>query len=219
LVAVSEYTAQQTERAFGIRRPVVIHNGIDLDGPFQPDKSRLPAEPFRLLFVGSWSIRKGVDLLGPILQELGARFELCITATRGQLRSVKELPTTTRFLGRVSGPAEIAALYREADALLFPTRLEGLPLVAIEAMACGLPVVATRGSSLPELVGDGVSGLLCEQDDVKGFAAAVRRLAEDQTLWQQMRLAARARIEAQFSLEVMIERYADLYQELLDQLQ
>ncbi|MFC4487103.1 glycosyltransferase [Tepidiphilus baoligensis] len=70
VVAVSHYTAAQIEASFGIRDIQVIHNGIDCQA-FAPVARTAPNRPFRLLYVGNWSARKGVDLLGPIMERLG----------------------------------------------------------------------------------------------------------------------------------------------------
>jgi glycosyltransferase involved in cell wall biosynthesis len=105
----------------------------------------------------------------------------------------------------------MARIYQNADALLFPTRLEGLPLAALEAQACGLPVIATEGCSLPEVVEQGVTGILCPQDDVTAFADAAQRMAADPKLWHRMGKAARVRAEAHFNIETMIDRYLAVY--------
>ncbi|MBP1605831.1 MAG: glycosyl transferase group 1, partial [Acidobacteria bacterium] len=81
-------------------------------------------------------------------------------------------------------------------------------------MACGLPVVATRGSSLPELVIDGQGGLLCPVDDVEAFTTAVRRLADDLQLRQEMGAFNRTRAEQEYSLSVMAGRYTAIYARL-----
>ena len=79
VAAVSHYTAQRTLAAFDIPDITVIHNGIDLDGAFRPAGRSAPHTPFRLLYVGNWSKRKGAELLRPIMRSLGAGFELRYT--------------------------------------------------------------------------------------------------------------------------------------------
>ena len=112
------------------------------------------------------------------------------------------------------GDALIAA-YQQADALLFPSRLEGLPLTVLEAQACGLPVIAARASSLPEVVEEGVTGLLCSQNDIQAFVDTARQLAGEFDLWLGMRTAARQRTENRFCLDAMVDRYSDLYRSIL----
>lgn len=209
ITAVSHYTVKPTQMAFGIGPIRVIHNGIDFDGLFHSASKNKPNHPFRLLFVGNSSRLKGFDLLFPILERLGADFELWITADSPKTQKLHS--HNLRFLGTRLPIEEIARCYQQADALLFPSRLEGFGLAALEAQACSLPVIATRGSSLPEVIEDGATGILCPQDDIEAFADAACRLASDIGLWQAMRTAARIRVLSHFSLDAMINDYLDMY--------
>src|SRR5207302_8685619 len=98
--------------------------------------------------------------------------------------------------------ADLPALYRGAAALLMSSRCEGFGLPALEAMACGTPVVAFANSSLPEVVGDG--GILVPDGDVRAFAAAVERLLADES-----RRAATIELglsrAAMFSVDAMVQ--------------
>jgi len=210
ITTVSRFTAQQVERVFGHRNLVVIPNGIDVEQTFTPGAPRFPQRPFRLLYVGNWIVRKGVDLLGPILEYLGPDFELIYTADRNGAHLRYCLPSNARCIGRLDAHT-LAQAYRAADALLFPSRSEGLPLGVIEAMACGLPVIASNVSALPEVIEHGVTGWLCPVDDVKAFAKAARNLFRDQDNWAAMRLAARERAEKSFGLCRQTEAFVDVY--------
>ncbi|MFN3594090.1 MAG: glycosyltransferase [Thiobacillaceae bacterium] len=105
------------------------------------------------------------------------------------MRLIDRLRRATRLLSRSSPTAPVGEqnkghplyveAYRQADALLFPSRIEGLPLTVIEAMACGLPVIAAKSASLPEVVAHGATGLLCPVDDVGAYVSAPRTLAGD----------------------------------------
>ena len=140
ITAVSTYTANQAERVFRARPIRVVPNGIPLDGPFQMRPRAKPHHPFRLLYVGNWSKRKGVDLLVPLLKCLGGNYELWFTADRGNRHLAYRLPENCRCVGRINQQEELASIYQDADALLFPSRLEGYGFVAAEAMACGLQI-------------------------------------------------------------------------------
>ncbi len=215
VTAVSHYVAAEIERLFGHRQTTVIHNGIDTESTFTPGQPRTrPHHPFRLLYVGNWMARKGVDLLEPILTRLGADFELWYTADRASAHHHYSLPPNSRCLGRLDREGLVKA-YREADALLFPTRSEGFGLTAAEAMACGLPVIASKVSSLPEIVEDGMTGYLCPVDDVATFAEAARRLINDPRSWSAMGKAAREKTERFFSLSRIIDAYISIYKNSL----
>lgn len=209
VVAISDYTAQRTQEAFGIAKIEVIPPAFDPDGLFRPVEPAPHAAPFRLLFVGNGSRRKGADLLAPIMEQLGTGFELTVVGASSV--GGRQLPPNIRVRGRLGSLQELAKAYQHADALLFPTRLEGFGLVAVEAMASGLPVIATRGSSLTEVVEDGVTGVLCRQDDVADFASAARRLAADASLRAGMARAGVERVRREFSLVRMLDAYINLY--------
>lgn len=209
ITTVSRYTADRTRAAFGSFAMQVIAPGIDPHGPYQPLAARHSHAPFRLIFAGTGSRRKGADLLAPIMERLGDGFELTVVGTN-EIPAARP-PRNILIRGRLQTSDDLADAYRSADALLFPTRLEGFGLVALEAMACGLPVIATHGSSLVEVVEDGVTGILCPQDDVKAFTSAILRLAADRELTATMSAAARRRAVEVFGMDAMIDAYADLY--------
>jgi len=207
IVAVSRFVAESARRHL-LDVPIrVIHNGVDVDR-FTPPQSRKPRDPFRLLYVGTWSERKGASLLAPIMRELGSGYELHYSGNRPGGTSA--LPTNMRGVGRLDEVGVIRAM-REAAALLFPSRSEGLALVVMEAMACGLPVIARATSVFPEMIEDGASGLLVEEDSPACFAEAIRKLRGDPGLCARMSVAARARAEQNFSFEQMLDAYVRMY--------
>jgi glycosyltransferase involved in cell wall biosynthesis len=214
VTAVSQFvttTAQQTLVDVPMQ---VIHNGVDTDLFVPGTRQRRIGEPFRLLYVGSWMARKGVDLLAPIMRELGDGFELHYTGGPAAAHDQTGMPPNMHDIGRLQGDAAVVAAMQAADALLFPSRSEGFGLVAAEAMACGLPVIATRGSSLTEVVADGETGLLCPQDGARAFAAAARKLVADHALCAAMATTARQRVVQHFSTTTMLTAYLHTYRSL-----
>ncbi|WP_447936425.1 glycosyltransferase family 4 protein [Thermomonas fusca] len=213
VVAVSRFVADMARQTLCDVPMQVIHNGIDT-GLFRPGaREQQSSERFRLLYVGAWKRLKGADLLAPIMRELGDGFELHYTGGPAAARDRADMPRNMRDLGRLSTSQVVAAM-QDADALLFPSRSEGFGLVAAEAMACGLPVIAMQGTAVDELVEPGVTGLLCARDDVRGIAAAARLLAGDGELRRAMRLAARQAAMERFSSTAMVDAYASLYRGL-----
>ena len=113
----------------------------------------------------------------------------------------------TRSVGWCS-QAELPRHYRAADICLVPTiAQDGLSITSVEAMASGIPVVASRIGGLPYTVTDGVTGLLCEPGDPADLARQIARLLDDPALRRRMGLAGRKRFEEDFTWETVIERY------------
>ncbi|MEI6414040.1 MAG: glycosyltransferase family 4 protein [Pseudomonadota bacterium] len=215
VIAISQYTKERTEEIYGISGIQKILCGIDL-ACFQPTPSKSCHSPFRLLFVGNWSRRKGADLLLPIMRMLGKDFELWLLAGL-RASQLSDLAPNIRLLPPCADDTAMVTLYQECDVLLFPSRLEGFGLAVLEAQSCGLPVIVTHGSALPEIVEQGVTGFLCPQDDVSAFAAACQHLSADPLLWRRMGEAARTRAVAHFGIETMIDRYVAVYRSVLEQ--
>ncbi len=96
-----------------------------------------------------------------------------------------------------------------------PTVREGFGMAVAEAMACGLPVVASDCSSIPELIDDGKGGYLCPVGDVKAFAEKINLLAESPNLRREMGEYNRTKVEKMFTLEKMAKGYQELFEEVL----
>lgn len=212
VIAVSQFVADSAKQTLVDVPMQVIHNGIDTD-VFKPgNRVRNPGEPFRLLYVGSWMARKGVDLLAPIMRELGDEFELRYTSSPAAERARPDMPCNMTDIGRLQGDAEVLDAMQAADVLLFPSRSEGHPLVAMEAMACGLPVVGSYIPPLIEVIDNGETGILCRQDDIGGFVEAIQNLSRNQALYHTIHHKAPSCILERFSEDNMIEKYLDVYQ-------
>ncbi len=186
----------------------VIPNGIDVRR-FIPATERVD-RPLRVLFVGNPSRRKGFDLVTRVARALPAGVELAYTAG---LRNETVAGDGMRALGRVPY-ARMHEVYQQADILFFPTRREGFGLCVAEAMACGLPVVSSRCSSIPELVDEGRGGFLLEPDNVAGMVAALTRLAGDAGLRASMGAWNRERALRDFDVQRMIAAYEALFRSL-----
>jgi glycosyltransferase involved in cell wall biosynthesis len=215
VTAVSDYTARIAKSVFPFKKSIqTIHNWIDTS-IFTPVERASPNTPFRLLFVGSINMRKGRDLLVQIMARLGPDFELSYTGTPKDFPQSVSLPDNMISLGRIDGSTSMAELYQSHDALLFPSRLEGLPLSVLEAASSGLPVVAGNASSLPEVVRHQRTGILCPVNNVDAYVNAVNALANDQGRWLAMRRNARQWIESEFSMEPTLDHYIKTYQSMV----
>ena len=109
------------------------------------------------------------------------------------------------------GQDEIGAHYRAADVFCLPSFAEGVPVVLMEAMASGLPVVSTRVNGIPELVEDGVSGRLVAPGRSDPLAAALRELAVNPAHRAKLGEAARARVAEAFEIDACAAQLAGLF--------
>jgi alpha-maltose-1-phosphate synthase len=215
ITAVSQATATSLARTLDTSAIQIVYNSVDTRVFHPATTSHHPDSPFfRLLFVGNLTRRKGADLLIPIMKKLGARFELRFTSGLRDL-TLKNIEPNMTAIGRLNSDVELVTAYRDCDALLFPSRLEGLPIAPLEAMACGKPVIAAHASSLPEVVEDGVTGTLCAPNNIDAFVSACRDLADSPERLRVYGEAARDRVEKLFSEDVIIPQYLSLYEKLL----
>jgi glycosyltransferase involved in cell wall biosynthesis len=128
-------------------------------------------------------------------------------------RAALGLDARVRFLGRVDDVAELLA---GADVCVMPSRHEGLGVAALEAMAAGVPVVASRVGGLPEAVVDGATGCLVAPDDASALADALGRLVADRDLRRALGAAGAARVRARFSMDAMAAGTLAVYRRLAE---
>ena len=207
----------------------VVPNGVPASQPVEPREREarrsalgLPEGRTLGLFVGRLVKEKNLACLVRAMAALepGQRPWLAI-AGDGPLRTETEasviaagLQDDVRFLGeRDDGDA----LMQVADFLVLPSVLEGMPNVVLEAMACGCPVIGSRVGGIPELIEDGVSGLLFSSDDAAALAATMLRLGSDADLRQRLSLAARQHAVARHSIEGMVASTVAVYDRCLTQ--
>jgi glycosyltransferase involved in cell wall biosynthesis len=183
---------------------------------------------FRVLGVGRLIPKKGFDILVQacaILQQKRVPFEAIIVAEGGEHeKEIRRLITTNGLENSVllPGPMSQSQLfdeYRKASAFCLPCRVlengdrDGIPNVLIEAMAVGVPVVSTPISGIPELIHDGVNGLLVPSEDPGALAEAFLRLTSDSHLAADLSRNAQETIEARFNGDKLAAHMANLLRE------
>jgi glycosyltransferase involved in cell wall biosynthesis len=206
----------------------VIANGITRDfGASGGGKEKRWALGLRdtqvlLLYVGNILPHKGLRRLIEAIPRSALRSHLHLAvagagadeAACRQLAADRGLSGQVTFLGWRSA-AETEALLAAADVLALPSEIEGLPYVLLEAMASGVPVIAGRVYGIPEVVEDGITGLLVDPHNIDDIARALDRMA-DPDLRHKMGAAARERFERRFTLEEQAARMQSLYRTLLN---
>jgi glycosyltransferase involved in cell wall biosynthesis len=184
--AVSEFTASLV-RAVG-REPVAVFTTYSDHTAFSSPPAPVPEEP-RLLFVGVLERYKNVDGLAAAWRLAATRVpeaRLQLVGAGTQVELAEALARDGAEWNRRLEPSELAAALDAARALLLPSASEGLPRVAIEAFLRGRAVVGARAGGIPDIVEDGVNGLLVEYGDTEALAAAIARIATDLELARRL---------------------------------
>jgi N-acetyl-alpha-D-glucosaminyl L-malate synthase BshA len=125
-----------------------------------------------------------------------------------------DLAGCVHFLGEQDS---VQPLLSVSDVFLLPSAQESFGLAALEAMACEVPVVASRAGGLPEVIAHGETGFLHEPDDLDAMAASSVRILTDAALKQQIAARAKQTVQRQFCDSIIVPIYEAYYQEILDQ--
>ncbi len=219
LFAFSEPTRRSLIDDYGIdpERVTVTGAGVNFAAlPELPAAGRdLPEGPPTILFVGNDFARKG----GPLLLEAFGRVRRILPDARLQLVGVDpSIPAQPglEVFGRITDRDQLASLYAEASVFAVPSYFDPYPLVALEAMASGVPVVTTRQMGTPEMIEDGVTGRLVEPGNVDALATALLQVLLDPEASQQMAIRARRDVERRFTWDAVVERMAPTLERLLE---
>jgi N-acetyl-alpha-D-glucosaminyl L-malate synthase BshA len=232
VTSISAYLKDVTLANFDITRPIeVVHNFVNCDvyKPFAEDQAEPRAQArarlaapgeFLLTHLSNFRpvkrIADVVQIFARIAKQLPARLALI---GDGPDRSTAEwlahslgIHDRIHFLGKQDRVNELLPL---ADLMLMPSEMESFGLAALEAMACETPAIATRVGGVPELITDGVDGLLFPIGDVDAMAAASIALLSDPQQHQAMRKAARKTAQDRFCSTRILPRYIEFYESLL----
>ncbi len=200
-------------------RAEVIYPAVDPVFFSPPAERRGKQMPLKIISTGSLNWRKGYEYGLAALRLLADwkipfEFDLIGEGPDRQrvFYTVKdlELESFVRLRGNLP-PSGVRDLLRQADVFLLSSVSEGLSNAALEAMACGLPVVTTDSGGMSEAVTDGVEGFVTPVYSQAGMAEALKKLAEDRSLCEKMGQAARVRVLRDFKLENQIQKMAEIF--------
>ncbi len=211
IVAVSEHTRALVRDRYGLAA-TVIPNGIDIDL-----RETQPAHnPPRLIFAGRFQPQKNLPFLMTALAQIkDLDWELRMVGDgphRSRLETqVQELALTDRvqFFGWVS-TEEVQGYLRESDLLVMPSTAEGLPVVAVQALANGVAVAASNAGGLAEVVRDKVNGISCPVGDLDCYVAGLRHCVEDVDRLSSMK-AASLRQAQRYDIDRVTEAYENVF--------
>ena len=218
IIAITESLARFNAERVGIPRAklVVVHYGLDAPPARWADNPPLtvPEGARVLLALGRLVPQKGLDVAVRALPEVRRRHPDAVLIVSGEGPERDALENLAAELGVGDGlflpgrAGDVAALLERAELLVHPSRWEGFGLVLLEAMLTSTPVVATRVSSIPEIVVDGETGVLVPADDPGALAGALVRVLDDPGT---LGAAGRARALEQFSAQAMARKTAAVY--------
>lgn len=213
IVCISEHD-KESARVWGLpeAKLVTVHNGISDIDPLLPAVA-WPGQGIRFIFVGRFDRQKAVDVLIETIREYPDPASLVLVGS-GVLDDYAgdAFPGNVHNAGWQSRP-EVNRYLAAADVVVVPSRWEGFGLSALEGMRAGKPVVASRIGGLPELIDDGVTGLLIEPGSKSSLLAALRKIGGMN--FRSMGALARARYLEKFTAARMNEGITLIYQRLL----
>jgi glycosyltransferase involved in cell wall biosynthesis len=214
---------------FNLPGTQLIPNGVDIVY-FRPNRSDISLSPSSarrgerahvVVCVSGLRFEKGIDVLlqaWSLVRKQAPQAQLIVVGT-GSLQQQLELLAqaldirdSVEFTGM---QRDVRAQLHRAVLAVLPSRYEGMPNALLEAMACGLPCVATRVSGSEDVIRQGVNGLLVEPEDYRGMAQALLTLLHDPVLAQRYGRAARATIEEHYALDSVTDGYIELYQSMI----
>jgi len=229
VTTVSQSLKRDTVRSLGILQDVrVIPNFLDCS-----NYRRLPRPALRehvcpssagdalVVHVSNFRSVKRVSMVLEIFRRMrehvGARLVLIGDGPdRGDLEQQVTEQGLSEVVEFVGEQPDVVAWLSSADVFLLPSSQESFGMAALEAMACEVPVVATRVGGLPEVIEDGVTGYLCELDDVDGMVDRAVALVREPALRERIGRAAAAHVRAQFCQETVVPKYESFYREVLE---
>jgi glycosyltransferase involved in cell wall biosynthesis len=218
----SEVSALRIARDYGVRPERIrnVRNGLDTD-LFSPDASSRKNESEILCVGRSADPNKGIATLIRALRHLPRHVTLTLVDDDSPDNQVRrwareaDVLDRLRLTGRVA-TNELVNLYRRAAVVVVPSRYEGFGLPAVEAMACGTPVVAARSGALPEVLEMTGGGILAERDNPRSIAGAIQELLENAEIRSLMAKRGRERVVETFSWPRVAAETATVYAEIVE---
>ena len=198
----------------GRRRIVVIPNAVDVDR-FQRIARIAAAGEFRLGFIGRLDPVKHVPNLVTAMSRIEARVALHIFGDGPDRARIEQTVARLGLSGRVTLHGMVACpedALSQIDAIILPSEAEGLPMVLIEAMAAGVPIIATDAPGIRDVVQNGRTALMVPVGDVAALASAIGRLAGDVGLRDQLVAEARVTVAQRFTWERVMSQYGKVLQ-------
>ncbi len=209
---------------FGIPNILVIYNGIDVDDPDFGCTHSADRENASVTIgnIGRMTLQKAQDDLITAFSKCATEFpnlRLKIVGDgpeRIQLKKLIDRLQLGRSVSLLEPMDRIRQLYRSFDMFVLPSRDEGLPMVLLEAMAAGVPVIASSVGAIPSVINHGKNGILVESGNQHELVAAIACMTRDQNLRERLGTVGRETVRTRYSSLAMAREYRDLYEKTTD---
>jgi glycosyltransferase involved in cell wall biosynthesis len=229
LTSCSSFLAGEVRAKLGVRGPVeVIPNGIDLALFDQEERAEIagkygwPRDKVTIFFAGRMERRKGIHLCGEIAQAILRKHDVAFVFAGQDLFGYmkdqllpslagQQLRGSVHYLGKLDLP-ELRSCVRAADIFMLPSLWENCPYSCLEAMAAGRAIVSSDQGGMPDLIQDGVNGLLARCDDAESYVQQLDRLITDATLRHRLGAEARRSVEQRYTDDAIARQTADVYE-------
>ena len=229
-VLVSEAQRDKILCGYDRNRVKILHNAINIDYPVpvSPDRQPvrdllgLPDDCRLLVVVGRFSPEKGVDVFIDAvarLSQVNNGIRAILVGDGQERKRLKaqadrlDITDNLHFVGFTKTPGDYLV---EADIVVVPSRSEGIPNAVLEAMALGKPVVATAVGGIPEIIEDGISGLLVPPERPDLLADAIETVLEDQEMYDRFVVNGKKRMKESFSIKQRVSKLLSIYHQVLD---
>jgi glycosyltransferase involved in cell wall biosynthesis len=230
VIAVSEKSAEGLRDVCKVTRPIVGRGPLLSDpfnGSWQRDYALPASRPFTITTLARLYVTKGLTYLldtAALVKQKYPKVEFNVYGEgelREELLAKAErlgLDGASIFPGAFSSREELGRIMTDTDIFLLSSILEGQPLVVVEAMAYGCPIVTTNVGGIPELIRDDVNGLLCPPENPECLAEKIIRLIEDASLRERLGCAARAYyVQSPFEAKSVSSHFTAVYGEVLEE--
>jgi len=220
LIAIcSQVSSEAEQEGFPPERIQRIPNGVDVDW-YKPERE-IQKIPNKIIFVGSLHDRKHVSLLISAVKKLkdtGVLVSLDIIGDGPEAKQLRSMACELDIMHQINflgACYDIRRYLQRAQFFVLPSKFEGLPNVVLEAMACGLPVLATRVGGVPDIIEHRVNGLMSPSGDFAALCANIQELLNNQKLLHELGVRARQTAVDKFSLSIVADQYEALYRDFL----
>lgn len=219
IVLSEEWRDYFTENVCDASRVVVLHNGVSV-----PPEACSPCSHQDVLFLGRLDVRKSPDILLRASKHMLGEFPgaKLLFGGDGEIERYKllaaELGIADRceFLGWVSGEDK-ERLFQRAGVYCLPSKNEAMPMSVLEAMAHGVPTITTAVGGVPQIITDGVDGLLMGVDDIEGLTRLLLNLEGNPDWRAELGVAGRRKIQKRFSIDSSVDELVEIYHDLMSQ--